>query len=315
MSDFIRLTLNRKKVEQVSNSALINATTEIIDASGQGFFITPLAAGDYAQEYENSDVHAAFYNVDASEITFNPVAGPGPTGHKGTQPHIKDHCTGYTGADGVTGPDANPMPQGPTGFQGPTGSSVSPTGPTGFLGYRGHTGDEGKTGPVGLKGFTGPRGPTGPTGAQVPHRAATGPKGVTGFGYWQPAPHGIYNPVAEANTFPPPVGLGQDGLPVNMPEHLVGRIPVDPPGGTRPKGLGINGELRFANDVVFKTYGGFNILGVPQGTAKHVLYYDPITQKVTQDTSAGIFKIRYWERGSELFCTLCGEFGRGTSTW
>ena len=310
MSDFIRLTLNRKKVEQVSNSALINATTEIIDASGQGFFITPLAAGDYAQEYENSDVHAAFYNVDASEITFNPVAGPGPTGHKGTQPHIKDHCTGYTGADGVTGPDANPMPQGPTGFQGPTGSSVSPTGPTGFLGYRGHTGDEGKTGPVGLKGFTGPRGPTGPTGAQVPHRAATGPKGVTGFGYWQPAPHGIYNPVAEANTFPPPVGLGQDGLPVNMPEHLVGRIPVDPPGGTRPKGLGINGELRFANDVVFKTYGGFNILGVPQGTAKHVLYYDPITQKVTQDTSAGIFKIRYWENeGLSFFAPYAGNLG------
>ena len=300
MSDFIRLTLNRKRVKQGRNSAVINATTEQIGASeASGIFLAPLRVGNYENETLDSTIHTVYYHPNTKEVTYNPASGHGPSGARGSTGTIEDSWSGPKGLTGYGGPRGQTGPTGPrgttgmmgitgntgvtgdqgyqgmTGKTGMTGPSPAPTGPTGTLGYIGSTGDAGKTGSMGISGTTGPVGPTGKMGeVGRPDTGPTGLVGPTGLSHWTRTHLGI------KATGVPVVGLGVSGAWE----------------GFAQVGLSISGEIGFAKDVVLESADGNLILDkVTQGSDYNLLYYDPSSSKITYDSSAGRWERRYWD--------------------
>ncbi len=143
------------------------------DQKSVSFFLAGGSLGDQFNIIVEADTSLTARRFDRIEILVE--TNGGPVALSGNQQVLLSIVgpTGYTGAQGNTGPSSAP-----TGAAGPTGN----TGPTGLQGTTGVTGN---TGPTGLAGDLGSIGATGPTGAAgaaggAGAQGATGNTGPTG---------------------------------------------------------------------------------------------------------------------------------------
>ncbi len=160
-----------------AGTATVDTITLANDEKSVSFFLAGGSLGDQFNIIVEADTSLTARRFDRIEILVE--TNGGPIALSGNQQVLLSIVgpTGYTGAQGNTGPSSAPTgAAGPTGGTGPTGAASNVTGPSGPTGLAGGLGSIGPTGPTGAQGTQGVTGNTGPTGSQ----GAQGTQGVTG---------------------------------------------------------------------------------------------------------------------------------------